>query len=68
MQYLLEIDERKDKFILEVLKNFRYVKTHPLNRRNKLFLFELQQSAEQVRLAKKGKIRLQKAKDLLNEL
>lgn len=68
MQYLLEVEDKKDKFILEMLKNFRYVKTRPLTKKNLLFLAELQQSAEQVKLAKKGKLKLQKAKDLLNEL
>lgn len=68
MQYLLEVDDNKDKFLLEMLKHFRFVKTRPLSKANVQFVTELQQSVEQVKQAKKGKVKLQKAKDLLNEL
>ena len=68
MQYLLEVDDNKDKFLLEMLKHFRFVKTRPLSKANVQFIKELQESVMQVNLAKKGKLKLQKAKDLLNEL
>jgi hypothetical protein len=68
MQYLLEVDDNKDKFLLEILKHFRFVKTRPLTKANVQFVNELHQSIAQVKLAKKGKIKLQRAKDLLNEL
>ncbi len=68
MQYILEVDDNKDKFLLEVLKHFRFVKTRPLTKGNMQFIKELQQSVEEVNRAKQGKLRLQKAKDLLNEL
>jgi hypothetical protein len=68
MQYLLEVDDNKDKFLLEMLKHFRFVKTRPLSKANVQFIKELQESVAQVNLAKKGKLKLQKAKDLLNEL
>ena len=68
MQYLLEVHDNKDKFLLDLLKHFRFVKTHPLSKANVQFIDELQQSIEQVQLAKKAKVKLQKAKDLLDEL
>ena len=68
MQYLLEVDDNKDKFLMEILKHFRFVKTRPLSKANVQFINELQQSIGQVRLAKKGKMKLQTAKDILNEL
>lgn len=68
MQYLLEVDDNKDRFLLEVLKHFRFVKTRPLTKANMQFVKELQQSIEEVKKAKQGKIKLQKAKDMLNEL
>jgi hypothetical protein len=68
MQYLLEVDDNKDKFLLEVLKHFRFVKTRPLTKENWRFIKELQQSIDEVNRAKRGEIKLQKAKDLLNEL
>ncbi len=68
MQYLLEVEDKKDKILQEILSHFRFVKTRPLSKANVLFVKELQESVEQVKLAKKGKIKLQNAKDLLNEL
>ena len=68
MQYLLEVDDKKDKFLQEILSHFLFVKTSPLSKVNVQFVKELQQSVAQVKLAKKGKVKLQTAKDLLNEL
>ncbi len=68
MQYLIEVKDNKDKFILEVLKHFSFVKTRPLTKANLQFVKELQQSVEEVNKAKKGKLKLQKAKDLVNAL
>jgi hypothetical protein len=68
MQYLLEVDDKKDKFLQEILSHFRFVKTSPLSKANVLFVKELQESVARVKLAKKGKVKLQTAKDLLNEL
>jgi len=68
MQYLLEVKDNKDKFLLEMLKHFRFVKTRPLSKENVRFITELQESVEQVKKAKKGTLKLQKAKDLINEL
>ena len=68
MQYILEVDDNKDEFLLEMLRHFRFVKTRPLTKTNVQFVTEMKRSVEQVKLAKKGKLKLQKAKDLLNEL
>ncbi len=68
MQYLIEVKDNKDKFILEVLKHFSFVKTRPLTKANLQFVKELQQSVEEVNKAKKGKLKLQNAKDLVNAL
>ncbi len=68
MQYLLEVEDKKDKFLQEILSHFRFVKTRPLSKANVQFVKELQESVELVKLAKKGKVELQNAKDLLNEL
>ncbi len=68
MQYLLEINNEKDKFVIEVLRHFRFVKTKPLTKANVQFINELQQSIKQVKQAKKGKTKLKNAKDLLNDI
>ena len=68
MQYLLEVKNNKDKFVLELLQHFRFIKTRPLNRANVKFLSELQESILEVNEAKKRKVKLQNAKEMLHEL
>ncbi|MBX9785242.1 MAG: hypothetical protein K2X48_18300 [Chitinophagaceae bacterium] len=68
MQYLIEAEKDKDKFVAEMLRHFSFIKTHRLTKKNLQFLYELQSSAEQVKKAKTGKVKLQSAKEFLNEL
>ena len=68
MKVLLDIKDSKADFILELLKNFSFVKTEPLTPKKAEFIYELKKSVEEVTLAKEGKIKLQSAKDFLNEL
>ncbi len=68
MRVLLDIKDTKAAFFMELLKNFSYVKAKPLSPEKALFLEELKGSIEEVNLAKKGKLKLQSAKDFLNEL
>ena len=68
MLYLLEVNNKKDNFLQELLSHFWFVKTRPLSKPNVNFVKELQKSVTQIKLAKKGKLKLQTAKDLLNEL
>ena len=68
MKVLLDIKDNKADFIIELLNNFAFVKTSKLTPAKAQFLKELKGSVEEVTLAKKGKIKLQSARDLLNEL
>ncbi len=68
MQYLLEVKNNKDKFVLELLQHFRFIKTRPLTRANMTLLSELQDSIIEVNEAKKRKVKLQNAKEMLHEL
>lgn len=68
MKVLLDIKDSKADFVLELLKNLSFVKTEPLTIENAVFLKELKGSVKEVNLAKKGKLKLQSAKDFLNEL
>ena len=68
MQYLLEIKDNKVKFLLEILKYFPFVKTYSLSKRDARFINELQGSINQVKKAKKGIIKLQKAEHVINNL
>jgi hypothetical protein len=68
MQLLLDIKDSKADFIIELLKNFSFVKTKSLTPAKAQFLKELQGAVEEVTLAQKGKIKLQSAREFLNEL
>lgn len=68
MQLLLDIKDSKAGFILELLKNFSFVKTEKLVPSKAEFLRDLKGAVEEVTLAKAGKIKLQSARDFLNEL
>lgn len=68
MKVLLDIKDSKADFILEMLENFSYVKAEKITPSKAQFLLELKGAIQEVTLAKKGKIKLQSAKDFLNEL
>jgi hypothetical protein len=68
MKLLLEINDNKAAFFMEILKNFSFVKITQLTEAKAGFLLDLKDSVDEIRLAKQGKIKLQSAKDLLDEL
>jgi hypothetical protein len=68
MKVLLDIKDDKASFFMEVLKNFSFVKAETITPSKAQFLKELKESVIEVTLAKQGKIKLQSAKDFLNEL
>ena len=72
-QLVLNIPDNKLNFFLEVLKNFRFVKVKEKNEmsldaQQKEFVDDIKQSLHEVELHQQGKIKLQSARDFLNEL
>jgi hypothetical protein len=68
MKVLLDIREDKAAFILELLKNFKYVKTQPLDAHQNEVFEGVKEGIEQMTLIRQGKLKGIPAKDLLNEL
>jgi hypothetical protein len=68
MKILLDIRDNKAAFFMEVLKNFSFVKAMPITENKAEFLKDLEDATEEVRLAKQGKIKLQSAKEFIDEL
>jgi hypothetical protein len=68
MRVLLDIQDSKASFFLEVLKNFSFVKAKPLSDEKARLFEDLKEAANEVRLHKQGKINLKTAEELLNEL
>ncbi len=68
MKVILEIKDEKASFIMEVLKNFKYVKASPLTSYKADVLEGIKEAVEEVKLIKRGKLKGIPAKELLNEL
>ena len=68
MKVLLEIKDNKAAFILELLSNFKFVKARALTPAKAEALEGLKDAVEQVNLDEEGKIKLQPARQLLDEL
>lgn len=68
MDLLLNVKDSKAKFILELLKNFPFVKAKPITPAKMKVLEEISEAVKNVNLAKKGKLKGKPVKDLLNEL
>ena len=68
MKVLLDIKDSKADFVMELLNNLSFAKTETISPKKERFLKELKKSVNEVNLAKQGKIKLQSAKDFLNEL
>jgi len=69
MKILLEINDSKAEFFLELLKNFSFVKKATLINESKAALMkEVKESMNELKLVREGKIKGVAAGDLLNEL
>lgn len=68
MDVLLKIKDHKATFVLELLNGLASVKTEIISPTKAQFIKELKGSIKEVKLAKKGKLKLKSADTLLNEL
>lgn len=68
MKVLLEIKDNKAEHLIEVLKGLSYVKTKMISNEKALLIEELKEAVDNLNLAKKGKLKLKPARELLNEL
>lgn len=68
MKVLLDIKDDKAAFVLEVLKNFTFVKAKPLSEKKARLLEEIQEAVLNVNLAKLGKLTPKLLSELLDEL
>jgi hypothetical protein len=68
MKVLLDIKDSKAPFVMELLKNFSFVKTKALTPAKVLFLEELKEAVDEVNQVKAGKKKGRNATAFLNEL
>ena len=65
---IIEIPDNKINFFLELAHNLGFKKIERLTKKQAEFVDELKESLNEVELHRQGKIKLQSAKDFLNEL
>ena len=65
---VIDIPDSKINFFLELVKNLGFKKVRRLSDEQKVFVDNLKHSLEQVKQHRDGKIKLQSAEDMLNEL
>jgi hypothetical protein len=69
MKVIVDIQDNKALFGMEVLKSLSFVKkAQPVSKDAMQLWSDLTDAAEQVRLHKQGKLKLKTAQELLNEL
>ncbi len=68
MKLLLEIEDEKATFILELLDNFKFVKAEPLTPYKAEVLKGIKEAVEEMKLIKEGKLKGIPVHELLDEL
>ena len=68
MNILLEVNDTKAAFVMELLNNFSFVKAKPISPAKALLMDEIREAVEYMKLVDKGDKKTQSLKDLLNEL
>ena len=69
MKILLDINDNKASFFMEVLKNFSFVKkATPISDIKADLMQDIREAVEELRLVREGKLEARNAEDLINEL
>ena len=68
MNLLLEVKDSKADFLMQLLKNFSFVKAKPLTPAKMQLMEEISEAVRNVNLAKQGKLKAKPIKELLDEL
>jgi hypothetical protein len=65
---VIDIPDNKFNFFIELVNNLGFKKVKQISKEQKQFVDDLHYSLEQVQQHQEGKIKLQSARDFLNEL
>ncbi|MAE85739.1 MAG: hypothetical protein CMB80_23585 [Flammeovirgaceae bacterium] len=68
MKVLLDIKDDKFDFVMELLANLKYVKAETITPEKAELFSEIKEAVDNLNQAKKGKLKLKSAKELLDEL
>jgi hypothetical protein len=68
MRLLLDINDNKAIYLLEILNSLPFVKTQLISNEKAILIEDLKESINELNLIKEGKLKGISAKDLLDEL
>lgn len=68
MKVLLDIKDEKVPFVLELLKNFSFVKTAKITPSKLKVLSDVKEAVDEMNLINSGKLKAKKAEELFDEL
>jgi len=68
MKVLVDVNDNKGDFILELLNNFPFARAKPITPAKAELLEEIKKAVDNLNLVKQGKLKARPAKDLLDEL
>lgn len=69
MKILLDINDNKVAFFMEILKSFKFVKkATPLSDSKANLMQEIREAVNELKQVKEGKLEARNAEDLINEL
>lgn len=68
MKVLLDIKDNKASFVMELLDSLTFVKVNPLSAEKLERITSIQESVEELKLIRQGKLKGIPARDLLDEL
>jgi len=68
MKVILDIEDNRAGFVMELLSNLSFVKTKPLTPYKSKVLEDLAEAVHEMRLVKAGKLKARNAEDLIDEL
>ena len=68
MKVLLDIEDTKAEFVMELLKSLSFVKAKPLTPHKASVLEGIREAVEEMKLVKSGKLHARNAEELFDEL
>jgi len=68
MKVLLDVQDSKASFVMELLGNLNFVKAKPITKEKATLINDVREAVEELKLIRQGKLEGIPAKELLNEL
>ena len=65
MKVILDVNENKADFVMELLNSLPFIKVVTVNKKKEKFLKDLEESVDEVNLAIQGKVKLKSAEEIL---